>query len=151
MIAETIIAVTASVTVMIAVAVMISIAVLVPEITAITVPVAVTAPLIVVTVAKPVAMELVPAALTLVVQVTPPVIRLSAVVSVVFDGIPESGFCPLNSKLARSSVLSLHAGHSNQKTDCAQSCSQGYSFPEFCKVYLCVQGFSYSAHTCHTC
>jgi len=148
MIAEMIIAVTASVTVMIAVAIMISVTVTisivvpVPEITAITVPVAVTAPLIVVTVAKPVAMELVPAAFALVVQVTPPVICLAAVIPVVFDGISESGFCPFNSKLARSSVLSLRAGYSNQKTDCAESCSHDYSFPEFCKVYLCVQGFS---------
>jgi|SRR5713101_4234096 len=144
MIAEMIIAVTASVTVMIAVAIMVSVAVTisivvpVPEITAITVP----APLIVVTVAKPVAMELVPAAFALVVQVTPPVICLAAVIPVVFDGISESGFCPFNSKLARSSVLSLRAGYSNQKTDCAESCSHDYSFPEFCKVYLCVQGFS---------
>lgn len=148
MIAEMIIAVTASVTVMIAVAIMvsvavtISIAILVPVITAITVPVAVTAPLIVVTVAKPVAMELVPAALTLVVQVTPPVIRLAAVVPVVFDGISESGFCPLNPHLATVSVVSLRAGHSNQKAECAESCSDCYSFSEFCKVYLCVQGFS---------
>src|SRR5579859_2672874 len=87
--------------------------------------------------------DLVPAALALIVQVAPAVICLVAVIAVVFDGVPQSRFCPFNPKLARPSILGLGFRRCRKKTECAEGCGNCYFLSVSCQLRLCVhRGFS---------